>query len=61
MKPPEGMTPGMRAKFLRLNDEQRYAVLERSAIIQEACNCSWAEADSRALAEELQLSLRFSR
>ncbi len=39
-------------RFRALPLERRHAVLERAAIIQESCGCTWEVADARALAEE---------
>lgn len=51
-RPPEGMDRETYRRIDRLREPRRTLVLERAAIIHEACGCSWAEADRRALAEE---------
>jgi hypothetical protein len=51
--PPEGMDLATYRRIDRLPAEKRHRVLERAAIIHEACGVSWGEADRRALAEEL--------
>lgn len=49
---PGGMSDAHWNRIQRMTELRRDLTLERAAIIHEACDCSWDEADERAIAEE---------
>lgn len=48
----DGPLPSHLAKLAKLREEHAFRVLERAAIVAEACGVTWAEADRLALEME---------